>query len=343
MRWGETCRFSIELCPWDEFIAILLSDGKEMERLCGLIDIVYGGADLTLDISDPVYKLQGNEDRYMNSLRWLAGHVHVWPPPNEAIAASRKFDVVRDLDIIARTVTRTHRPRTRLVRECATTLNRDPRFVFKREGSDTSRHREWGHHVSASRFRRMAAEGGKYRWFCQDLVPPLRDLGEIRVYVIGGRYHSFVVTAWNDEELGWDTKTDGRLAPLEHISRAMGARRPTKDVFFRDNASPAEEASALAHLKSFVHKTYIALCQIEARRLNGSSLSLQQIARFDISVIQNQTGGLDYFVNEVERGTTLSLFFGCHQELALQIMSAWGRAMEARLDGVGTCSPLNVR
>ncbi|KDQ05835.1 hypothetical protein BOTBODRAFT_182182 [Botryobasidium botryosum FD-172 SS1] len=338
LRWQETCRFEISLCPWSDFVEIALGEQRGLEKICQTFDLVFGGADLMLDLSDPVYKLQGKANAYLDSLRWLAGHICVWPPPNEVIAASRKYEVIRDLDFIARTVTRSCRPQTRLLGQC-TPLNRDPRYVFKREGSDTSNHREWGTDVSASRCRKMAADPGQYRWMCQDIVPYLRDLGEIRVYIIGGTYHSFIVTAWNEAEGGWDTESSGRLASLEHMSRMAGAGHRTNDVFFCNVPSAVEEELGLRQLKTFVYDTYKALCRVEGRRLNASSLSLHQIARLDIGVMRGTTGRLDYFVNEVERGSLVSLFLGSDRDRGMDIISAWGRAMEAHLDLCQTSLP----
>jgi hypothetical protein len=71
----------------------------------------------------------------------------------------------------------------------------------------------------------------------------------------------------------------------------------------RKGGTKAERDAAEEEFHSFAKQTYDALAIDE----NASSLKL--LCRLDISVMLNQvTGRLDYFVNEVERGCLVCLF-----------------------------------
>lgn len=62
-----------------------------------------------------------------------------------------------------------------------------------------------------------------------------------------------------------------------------------------------------AELLNFVEKTYRSLLQLEKGKYPTES-SLQQICRFDVSIMRNDSGDLQYFVNEVERGCLICFF-----------------------------------
>lgn len=67
--------------------------------------------------------------------------------------------------------------------------------------------------------------------------------------------------------------------------------------------------------------------------MGGARVSLQEMFRMDVSVIQ-RTSGYDYFVNEVERGFSLSLFINVSKSQARTVMIEWGDALLAMLDEV---------
>lgn len=88
-------------------------------------------------------------------------------------------------------------------------------------------------------------------------------------------------------------------------------------------------------LEAFVLHIYNALLQIESRRMEGVRLSLKEMFRMDVSVIQ-RSHGYDYFVNRVERGFSLSLSVKVSTSLARQVMIDWGGTLLAMLDEVKT-------
>lgn len=73
--------------------------------------------------------------------------------------------------------------------------------------------------------------------------------------------------------------------------------------------------------------TYRALRELEMKRWNGGNLSIDQLVRFDVSVIQNPNNGFDYFVNEVERGMLVCLYPCASPARARRIIDEWGLTM----------------
>jgi hypothetical protein len=128
-----------------------------------------------------------NFNSYISRLRDLGTEVTLWPHVDEQITES-KWEQVKSLDAIAKQVTGTHRPTTRLLNEeikIADILGK----VLKREGSN---------HVllpgsSKASFLRTdrdvqnLGQVGRYRWLVQDFAPYLLKVGEWRVMFCGGR------------------------------------------------------------------------------------------------------------------------------------------------------------
>jgi hypothetical protein len=86
-----------------------------------------------------------------------------------------KHDLVEKLDSIAGSVTGTKRPKSLLLQ-----ANENPPlgWLIKREYSDAARHVIFPRNAKS-----VAAyeESGDYRWFAQEMVPLLRQWGEIRI------------------------------------------------------------------------------------------------------------------------------------------------------------------
>jgi hypothetical protein len=79
----------------------------------------------------------------------------------------------------------------------------------------------------------------------------------------------------------------------------------SSEAMYREGGTLHERSFALQEFHNFAKRTYDAL--VEGN--NASSLWL--LCRLDISVMFNRdTGVLDYFVNEVERGVLVCLFAG---------------------------------
>jgi hypothetical protein len=76
----------------------------------------------------------------------------------------------------------------------------------------------------------------------------------------------------------------------------------------REGGTKESRAEGEAQLYSFAQVTLEALIQIEEEELGLEDSSLRLFCRMDISVIDNGRDGLDYFVNEVERGPLVALY-----------------------------------
>ena len=139
------------------------------------------------------FKTQTAADHHIEQLHKLSNIILLWPPIDEMIAASRKVDEVILLDKISREITHTIRPVTEVISK---TLNHPPPGkVFKREVSDTSSHvllPEKIAKLSRKELKKIALD--KFRWMSQTFIPQLIQFGEWRVYFVGGRYHSVVIT-----------------------------------------------------------------------------------------------------------------------------------------------------
>ncbi|KDQ05640.1 hypothetical protein BOTBODRAFT_122434 [Botryobasidium botryosum FD-172 SS1] len=101
-----------------------------------------------------------------------------------------------------------------------------------------------------------------------------------------------------------------------------------------EGGTTAEREQGLAELQDFVMRTYRALVRVERRRHNTNHLSIDHLARFDVSLISTEDGTLDWFVNEVERGVAVSLFSYSDWQWALSVMDEWGQVTLAWLESV---------
>ena len=146
---------------------------------------------------------------YIDSLRELSKVKPVWPPCDNVLQAGRKLDVTHSLNWIAAYFTNTARPWTA----------EWPYEVFpsvvKREGSDASRHRIFRESIDTP--TADITDTPPFRWMVQEEVPALRDHGEIRAYVVGGRFHSFVITAWSEESESWAVTSGQHLCSLARM------------------------------------------------------------------------------------------------------------------------------
>jgi hypothetical protein len=119
-----------------------------------------------------------SSDRYIEDLFYLGLHVLCWPRIPELREDGKKFEKIKMFDTIAANVTKTIRPKTKLLN------GKDmvpPGWLVKREYSDDRRH------VIFPDDKRKAARrvrDSKYRWMAQEVVPLITKLGEIRVVFV---------------------------------------------------------------------------------------------------------------------------------------------------------------
>ena len=150
------------------------------------------------------FKTKTAAERHIDHLRILSKLVLLWPPVDEMLAASRKAEEVIILDKIAREVTHTVRPETKVVDK---TLTHAPTgVVFKREVSDTSSHvllPEKLEKMSKKELSKIALD--PIRWLSQTYVPQLIQFGEWRVYFVGGKFYEVVITQPGGVQIFADT------------------------------------------------------------------------------------------------------------------------------------------
>jgi hypothetical protein len=258
----------------------------------------------------------------------MAERLPVWPPIREILRSRFKHNVIVDLDHIAERITRTARPRTSLLSDelMPVAARKDmSRVVLKREGSDCSNHvlrPDDVRKLSTSKLLKMARES-PFRWLRQDFVPALKHVGEWRVLIVGGRILYVVNTMENDEgnicadlriagysleEMRYALQSSSSFSQRNLLCKSDRMQRIPNyiqdDILERIGGSIEQRRHADEELHAFTLTTFKAL--VEKEGFGDSSLDL--ICRFDISVIENGSGTLDYFVNEVERGVAVCLF-----------------------------------
>jgi hypothetical protein len=134
-------------------------------------------------------------DFYFKAMTYLGTQLAVWPPVEELVRASRKMNVIQDLDFVAREVTRTIRPVTNLLSD-APSIERET--FLKREGSDCARHvynPRRAAEISPEKLSLMVSVYD-YRWIKQQYVPELATVGEWRIIIINRRILHVINTTY---------------------------------------------------------------------------------------------------------------------------------------------------
>ncbi|KDQ06620.1 hypothetical protein BOTBODRAFT_181438 [Botryobasidium botryosum FD-172 SS1] len=323
IRWETMYRFRVVFKGWSSFLH-MLQDQRRAEIFKNY-DLVFGGADLMLDLSDTPYELPSHGADYIRLLKEISEVTVLWPPISDVRSASKKWDTIQHLDDIAEHVTKTSRPWTRLEAPL-----HGSSFVLKREGSDGSRHRFFDPPLHDA--QRMLRKRGQYRWMAQQLIEPLRSCGEIRVYVIGGKVHSWVITCADGDS--WSVSADLNIASLDEMKLSWETGQNKDWLLLSDGGVKAVLKENRRFMRSFVYKTYEALRTRE--RKGDELLSIDHLARVDISVMSNSEGQFDYFVNKVERGVGVCKFFMGSYQATTKIIDEWGLVMQAWMDGLKT-------
>jgi hypothetical protein len=264
-----------------------------------------------------------NQDRILFHLDEIRRLVHVWPPQGQQNTIGSKWQLMQNLDTVAARSTFSARPSSRLLE------NGQPLpegIVIKRTHSDAGRHvllpendhRSW-EYLNAN------SEIPGCRWFGQTYVETLHRVGEWRVFIVGGRIVYTVHTVWNPLRQTWKWDIAREFHSLEtltcifpQLSRIVTyfysilrqfsreQRLFNTEVCNPDQGSVAEREKAQEEFQTFVTKTYEGLYEIESRVLGGRP-SIGIFCRMDIGLIRSN-GSIHYFVNEVERNQTTSLW-----------------------------------
>lgn len=136
----------------------------------------------------------------MNGMDNISQYVYIWPPINQVNDIGSKKRLMQHLSNIA-AISKTIRPVTKIISSQTHIPNN---IVLKRSHSDSGQHvlmpneqgRDW-----ESLSRHMEIPGCV--WMGQTLVPHLHDIGEWRVFIIGGRIVYCVHTRYNQGKRTW--------------------------------------------------------------------------------------------------------------------------------------------
>jgi hypothetical protein len=120
-------------------------------------------------------------DEYITALKKLEQIIPVWPGSSECWAASYDYNIITVLDSIARDITKSHRPITKLINEVGQRCRGINKKVLKREGrqSRASIKIPWNGNPP-----QQVSECGNYRWLVQSWVPEWDRVGQWRCLMV---------------------------------------------------------------------------------------------------------------------------------------------------------------
>jgi hypothetical protein len=209
---------AVEFMKFEDFHHILISTNSDFRRRFQQYHSIWGGIDLMVDprqvtASSSLNKMltvgrseQGSgmdskiqPQRYLCGLQILESIMPVWPPSREVLRASRKFNVIMDLDQIATRTVNSPRPLTTILSHNNTSQSFED-FVLKREGSDCTRHVLLPDSVDPLN---LPPDLGHFRWLKQSYVPALQRLGEWRMILVDCKPLYVIHTAPGRREQEW--------------------------------------------------------------------------------------------------------------------------------------------
>jgi hypothetical protein len=192
---------------------------------------------------------------------------------------------------------------------------------MKREHSDGARHvilPETGTTAQVN------FEEDNHRWFAQEVAPLLRKWGEFRVIFVGQvPLYAMLTTPEQNGQWGWVKCKPYSLKVLRCVvlrylsienlcvSSEILKANPNlsaDDISSSIEAEPDVLEHAMSELQDFAKANLTELSKMD-KRSTGSASSIDIFCRMDVGVIQTEEG-LDYFVNEVEKGPNVCLWAG---------------------------------
>ncbi|KAJ7802697.1 hypothetical protein B0H14DRAFT_2891315 [Mycena olivaceomarginata] len=251
IRWQREPDLEVSVWSWDKFRELCLGDFDTFVAVASIYDLVFGGADLTVEGAGREFENDEEERTYMDRLTQLDGMTAVFPNPTTSWAARFKSNVITDWDTIAREITNSERPVTHLLRSADEYTEDVPTPTFFDGPSQ----------VPAARIAEMIEEnkGTGPKWLLQELNPVLRNCGELRTFVVIG----VVATTPTDEgKNGLDFEECRANYALEVFSEAVEKngyglkvmRRVGGTQVRRDHARQQFEAFKLATLAALIQK-----------------------------------------------------------------------------------------
>ena len=111
---------------------------------------------------------------------------------------------------------------------------------------------------------------------------------------------------------------------------------PDKDLTKTDHGSVSRRQNGRDQFYEFVNTTFQALVQRESRIIQAKT-SLALFCRMDIGILENGDGSIHYFVNEIERTPTTSLWSHDAKKTGVKIgilADTFAEAMNVWLQGM---------
>ncbi|KAG6380436.1 hypothetical protein JVT61DRAFT_8574 [Boletus reticuloceps] len=292
-------------------------------------DIIIGGMDYTVggcyDHPSSCYDLHGNaRNVYEATLLILARVVKFWPPIPQVRTAAHKWLTTPILDMIA-AANGWRRPKTTVltpggVIPTGTMLRRShsnygdfvilpPESVVGDGAVADKKRRQLEGHRSWSELKSRTSSG-EQRWASQEYVETLKTLGEWRCFVLGGHIALVVHTIYKPDE-HWEGKRVWQFKSLRQIRELWANRKSvpvTANVLVNpDSGDRLDRTEGWEDFRDFVDKTYKGLVTQESNP-TGGKCSLTVFFRMDIGIIFDAEGNPSYFVNEIERTQTMSMW-----------------------------------
>jgi hypothetical protein len=172
-------------------------------------------------------------ETWMHNLDDLAKHTIVYPSPDQLLLRGSKLHIIQQLCEIASEVTLTDYPTVVLIPnpEDPSLVTR-PGLIIKRSFSESSVH-VWraSDQKKAAHIKTLVKDtktfydhdslreiGVQPRWFGIAYLPEMKEKGEIRVYIIGGRVSHMISTRPMDEQGSLEIFQVCDITPLSHLS-----------------------------------------------------------------------------------------------------------------------------
>ncbi|KAI5986610.1 hypothetical protein EDD15DRAFT_2373049 [Pisolithus albus] len=300
--------FLVSYMSWERFRDGILEFDKDVVAELSRQDCLLGGIDYTIDYRSSAaygWKDVSDIERLATNLKTIR-NVIMWPPARELKRAGWKFPVIADLAAIAESQVPSCPPVT-------TRLNTGDTIpqgtVLKRSQSDCSAHvimpdaarmRTWSYLMSQ-------APAGEI-WMAQQHVPFLAKLGEWRVYIVGGKIVQVVHTYRTGNGSWHGRQVQGYWSLDELQAKILSSDITPMEVINPDEGTTDQRNHAKEEFEAFTLDTWKHLVLTEKASASGP-VSISIFCRLDIG-IGMENGRLMYFVNEVERSLTTSLWMG---------------------------------
>ena len=167
----------------------------------------YSNKEYELDIT--------NIRTYMGGIAELQSLLHIWPPMDQVENMGTKTTLIENLDFVAATKTKSKRPTTR-------PLNLQHAIphaiVIKRTHSDCGQHVLFpGDELRNVEYLQSQMDIPGSMWFGQSYISTLREFGEWRVFIIGGRIIEIIHTKIHEETGLWKWQRAIRFWSLEEL------------------------------------------------------------------------------------------------------------------------------